>query len=354
MIEISHLYKTYRLRGRDVEAVRDVSLQIPDGDIYGVIGYSGAGKSTLVRCINLLETPDAGRVSVGGQVLFDADAGAQHIGRGELNRARRNIGMIFQHFNLFDRSTVFENVSYPLRYSGLDRAEVRSRVFELLDLVGIADKAGAYPAQLSGGQKQRVAIARALANRPGVLLSDEATSALDPDATEAILALLRTLNAKLGLTVVLITHEMNVIRAVCRHVAVMEDGAVVEQGNVYDVFANPRQAITKRFVSSASPLSKANALMENGSSLLQAREGALPVRLLFQRESVGQAVLSRAARLFDVDVNIILANVDLIGGTPLGGVVAVLEGAQENIDRAMAYFAEAGVKTEVLTDGVHT
>lgn len=351
MIEISHLYKTYRIKGRAVEAVRDVSLDIPDGEIYGVIGYSGAGKSTLVRCINLLEVPDAGRVTINGRTLFNSERGSPRISNRELNEARRGIGMIFQHFNLFDRSTVFENVAYPLKYSGLKRPEIENRVFDLLDLVGISDKANAYPSQLSGGQKQRVAIARALANDPKVLLSDEATSALDPDATEAILGLLKNLNEKLGLTIILITHEMNVIKSICQHVAVMEEGTIVEQGEVYELFSNPRQPITEKFITSASPLGKVQKLVESGSPLVKVQGNALLVKLVFERDCVGDAVISNVSRMFDINVNIVLANVDIIQDSPLGGMVAVLQGTSENILKAMRYLSDIKVKTEVIEHG---
>ena len=226
MIEIKNLNKTYHLKSGDVEAAKNVSLTIEDGEIYGIIGYSGAGKSTLVRCINLLEVPDSGEITVNGVRLTRMENTPKgevlkRVSDKELNKARHGIGMIFQHFNLLDRSTVFDNIAYPLKYSGKSRQEIRERVHELLELVDLKDKENVYPSQLSGGQKQRVAIARALANNPGVLLSDEATSALDPEATESILNLLKKLNKQLGLTIVLITHEMTVIKTICSKVAVM-------------------------------------------------------------------------------------------------------------------------------------
>lgn len=248
MINIQHMNKTFHLKTGDVEALNDVSLNIEAGQIYGVIGYSGAGKSTLVRCINLLETPDSGSLTVGdsGEIVIQNGkpmVSGKALKERQLGKLRRGIGMIFQHFNLLDRSTVFENIAYPLRYSGMKKEEIDKRVTELLALVDLTDKRDTYPSQLSGGQKQRVAIARALANNPQILLSDEATSALDPDATEAILTLLKQLNEKLGLTIVLITHEMAVIKAICHRVAVMEHGKVVEEGDVYDIFANPQQPL---------------------------------------------------------------------------------------------------------------
>ena len=259
--------------------------------------------------------------------------------------------MIFQHFNLLDRSTVFENIAYPLQYTGMKKEEISARVFELLDLVDLREKANVYPSQLSGGQKQRVAIARALANRPKVLLSDEATSALDPDATEAILNLLRDLNRKLSLTIVLITHEMAVIKSICNRVAVMENGRVVEEGDVYDIFAHPRAAITRKFVSSASALSKVHKLMEEGSPLVKPDAHEKLVRLTFHRECVGEHVISTISRDFGVDVNIVLANVEVLEDNPLGGVIALLGGREEQVQSALKYLNENHVYTEVIADG---
>ena len=258
MIEVRHLNKTFHLKSGDVAALEDVSFRVEEGSVYGVIGYSGAGKSTLVRCLNLLEYADSGEIEIGGRTIVLENGqpsvnGRRMTGR-EQSALRRGIGMIFQHFNLLDRLTVFDNIAYPLKHTGRNRKEIEERVWELLELVSLTDKADVFPSQLSGGQKQRVAIARALAGNPPVLLSDEATSALDPDATDSILELLARLNRQLGLTIVLITHEMSVIKAICNKVAVLEDGKVVEEGNAYDVFANPQAPITRKFISSASLL----------------------------------------------------------------------------------------------------
>ena len=238
MIELKNISKDFGSGEKAVHAVRDVSLSIGSGEIFGIIGFSGAGKSTLVRCINLLERPSSGSVFVAGQDLTALSAK-------DLRAARKKIGMIFQHFNLMPSRTVAGNVAYPLKGSGLSKEDIQKKVATLLELVGIGDKADAYPSQLSGGQKQRVAIARALANDPQVLLCDEATSALDPQTTKAILHLLKHLNETLGITIVLITHEMAVVKEICDRVAVMEYGRVVEQGEVFTVFAEPKQAITK-------------------------------------------------------------------------------------------------------------
>ena len=358
MIEIRNLNKTFSLKGRSVDAVRGVSLTVQDGDIYGVIGYSGAGKSTLVRCINLLETPDSGLLRIGDSEEITVENGKILTGREktpikekQLNAMRRSIGMIFQHFNLLDRSTVFENVAYPIKYSGMSKKEIRDRVMEMLQLVDLTDKQDAYPSQLSGGQKQRVAIARALANHPKILLSDEATSALDPDATESILGLLRSLNEKLGLTIIAITHEMAVIKSICRHVAVMEDGRVVEEGSVYDVFAHPRQDITRHFVASASALNRVDKLLKEDSPLVRVQPGELLVKLLFSRDSVGDSVISEISREYQVSINIVLASVEVLEGAPLGGMIAVVKGSEEHIVQALQWMEAHHVEVEVLRRG---
>ena len=354
MINIQHMNKTFHLKSGDVTALDDVTLNIEAGQIYGVIGYSGAGKSTLVRCINLLETPDSGSLTVGdsGEIVIEKSnptVGGKTLKEKQLGKLRRGIGMIFQHFNLLDRSTVFENIAYPLRYSGMKREEIDKRVTELLALVDLTDKRDTYPSQLSGGQKQRVAIARALANNPQILLSDEATSALDPDATEAILTLLKQLNEKLGLTIVLITHEMAVIKAICHRVAVMEFGKVVEEGDVYDIFANPQQPITRKFVASSSTLGKADKMIADGSPLMEVKPGEKLVRLTFRQDSVGDSVISKISRKFHANLNIVLANVDVLQGHPLGAMVAIIGG--DDVDSALEYLRDHQVAVEVMRDG---
>ena len=354
MINIQHMNKTFHLKTGDVEALNDVSLNIEAGQIYGVIGYSGAGKSTLVRCINLLETPDSGSLTVGnsGEIVIQNGkpmVGCKALKEKQLGKLRRGIGMIFQHFNLLDRSTVFENIAYPLRYSGMKKEEIDKRVTELLALVDLTDKRDTYPSQLSGGQKQRVAIARALANNPQILLSDEATSALDPDATEAILTLLKQLNEKLGLTIVLITHEMAVIKAICHRVAVMEHGKVVEEGDVYDIFANPQQPITRKFIASSSTLGKAEKMIADGSPMMQVKPGEKLVRLTFRQDSVGDSVISKISRRFHANLNIVLANVDILQGHPLGAMIAVIGG--DDVDSALKYLRAHQISVEVMRDG---
>ena len=348
MITINNLNKTYHLKSGDVEAIKDVSLKIEAGEIFGIIGYSGAGKSSLVRCINLLEKPDSGEVIVDGikltyMVPDEKEGIRMHtINNRELRKVRTNIGMIFQHFNLLDRSTVFDNIAYPLKYSKKSKEEIEKRVDELLELVDLKDKKYVYPSQLSGGQKQRVAIARALANNPKILLSDEATSALDPEATESILDLLKKLNKKLGITIVIITHEMSVIKTICHKVAVMENGSVVEQGDVYDIFAYPKMQITKKFINSTSSLTKIGTLIKNDPSLANKENGRL-VKLLFGKEAVGDALISDVSRKFSVDISIVLASVEVLQDAQLGAMIALIKGTKENIDDAIKYIISNNV-----------
>ena len=356
MIEINDLCKVFQGKGRQVDAVKNVSLSVADGDIYGVIGYSGAGKSTLVRCLNLLETPDSGSIRIGDLPEITIRDGIIRTNNGVMREKekaalRRSMGMIFQHFNLLNRSSVFDNIAYPLKYTGRSRDQIKNRVMELLSLVDLTDKVNAYPSELSGGQKQRVAIARALAAEPRLLLSDEATSALDPEATESILNLLRDLNTKLGLTIVLITHEMAVIKAICHKVAVMENGSVVEEGDVYQVFSHPKENITKRFVASASSLSRVDKLLKEDSPLVRVGQGEVLLRLTFTRDSVGDAVISSISRKFDVSMNIVLASVEELRGDPLGGMVALVSGSGEGVTAAMEYLRKNQVEVEVLRRG---
>ena len=247
MINIEHLDKTYHLKNADVHAVDDVSLHIESGQIYGVIGYSGAGKSTLVRCLNFLEIPDSGSIEIEGFGKVSANQGSLDISQKKLRELRRSIGMIFQHFNLLDRSTVFDNVAYPLKYTGLSKKEIETRVDELLDLVDLADKKYVYPSQLSGGQQQRVAIARALATNPDIIYFDEPTSALDPELIQEVLSVMKTL-ANEGMTMVVVTHEMTFAKNVSSHVILMEKGKIVEEGSSKNFFENPKQERTKDFL----------------------------------------------------------------------------------------------------------
>ena len=343
MIELTHISKNFASGGRTVHAVQDVSLSIGKGEIFGIIGFSGAGKSTLVRCINLLERPTSGSVTVDGKEMTALSAR-------ELRQARKKIGMIFQHFNLMPSRTVFGNVAYPLRGSGLSGEQIADKVHRLLELVGIGDKAEAYPKQLSGGQKQRVAIARALANDPNVLLCDEATSALDPQTTKALLRLLKNLNEKLGITVVIITHEMAVVKEICDRVAVMEHGRVVEQGEVFNVFADPRQEITRSFIHTTSNLRKIEELIEEDSPVVQLKPGELIVRLSYIQRNVSEPLISTVSRKFDITLNIIFSDIAIVQNAPIGGTVAIISGERAQITQAMQYLSEKNVGVEVIRD----
>ena len=343
MIELRHISKDFGTGEHAVHAVQDVSLTVETGEIFGIIGFSGAGKSTLVRCINLLERPTSGEVLLDGQELTT-------LPPKQLRQARKKIGMIFQHFNLMPSRTVAGNVAYPLRGSGLSREQIAAKVQSLLELVGIGDKADAFPSQLSGGQKQRVAIARALANDPSVLLCDEATSALDPQTTKAILHLLRDLNAKLGLTIVLITHEMAVVREICHRVAVMEHGRVAEQGEVFNVFVDPRQDITRSFIRTTSNLQKVEELIAADSPVTRLKPGELIIRLSYVQRNAAEPLISVVTKLFDVSLNIIFADINIVQDAPIGGTVAIISGERSHITKAIEYFIDKNVGVEVIKD----
>ena len=296
-----------------------------------------------MRCINLLERPTSGEVLLDGQELTA-------LPPKQLRQARKKIGMIFQHFNLMPSRTVAGNVAYPLRGSGLSREQIAAKVQSLLELVGIGDKADAFPSQLSGGQKQRVAIARALANDPSVLLCDEATSALDPQTTKAILHLLRDLNAKLGLTIVLITHEMAVVREICHRVAVMEHGRVAEQGEVFNVFVDPRQDITRSFIRTTSNLQKVEELIAADSPVTRLKPGELIIRLSYVQRNAAEPLISVVTKLFDVSLNIIFADINIVQDAPIGGTVAIISGERSHITKAIEYFIDKNVGVEVIKD----
>lgn len=342
MIELVHVSKTFDTSRSQVHAVKDVNLEIHNAEIFGVIGYSGAGKSTLVRCINLLERPQTGQVIVAGIDLTT-------LTEKQLRASRKQIGMIFQQFHLFASRTVFENVALPLK--GRSKEEIRKKVTSLLALVGIEEKAEAYPSQLSGGQKQRVAIARALANDPKVLLCDEATSALDPQTTMSILKLLKEVNQKLGITIVIITHEMSVIKEICHRVAVMEHGSVVELGDVATVFSQPQQRITKEFINSTSNINRIQELLDQNSQLIELQEGEQLVRVDFFGPNTKDALLSMVSRECQVNASIIFANVEVVQQIPIGVMIVVLSGESSDIQRAIAMLSEKKVKVEVLKHG---
>ena len=343
MIELEQISKTFADAGREVHAVNNVSLTIRNGDVFGIIGFSGAGKSTLVRCINLLERPTEGSVRIDGKELTRMPAK-------ELRQARRKIGMIFQHFNLMPSRTIFGNVAYPLKGSGLRKDQIAEKVRKLLDLVGIADKENAYPSQLSGGQKQRAAIARALANDPDILLCDEATSALDPQTTKAILKLLERLNRELGITLVVITHEMAVVKEICNRVAVMDHGRVVEEGEVFSVFASPKEELTRSFIKTTSNLQKIEELIAAKSPVVALKPGERIVRLSYVERNASEPLISTMTKKYGVILNIIFADIEIVQNAPIGGTVGILSGPRDKMDEALEDLRSKNVGVEVILD----
>lgn len=341
MIEIAGLKKIYGKGKGSVLALDGIDLKIKQGEIFGIIGLSGAGKSTLIRCLNMLERPTEGKVIVDGQDMTSLSAS-------ELRLARRNIGMIFQHFNLLWSRTVAENVAFPLEIAGIkDRAKINAKVTQLLELVGLSDKANAYPSQLSGGQKQRVGIARALANDPKVLLCDEATSALDPQTTESILKLLRSINQQLKLTIVIITHEMSVIKSICDSVAVIADGKIAETGPVLELFTNPRTATAREFVKSIinTEIPEVVTKRQNGE-----KANSQLIRISFFGDSAGEPVISNLVQTFNIKANILYGNIDHIKDTIFGTLTVQLAGQPGNTAQAISYLKQQGLKVEVLTN----
>lgn len=341
MIELRNVTKTFNLEKTTIVAVDDLSLQIQDGEIFGVIGESGAGKSTLVRCINLLERPSHGSV-------LHQNIDLMTLSEKEVLKIRKKIGMIFQQFNLFTSRTVFENVAYPLK--GQSKDAIKTKVDGLLKLVGIEDKINAYPSQLSGGQKQRVAIARALANDPDVLLCDEATSALDPQTTLQILNLLKDLNKKLGITIILITHEMSVIKSVCQRVAVLNNGKLVEVGPVAEIFFAPKHQVTKSFVNSTHQADKFIELLKNPQGTFDIHADNDILRIDFLGSETTDPLISRISRLYQVDTNIVYANIDIIQDIPLGTLVVILSGTEDGRKSAIIALKEH-VRVEVIPHG---
>lgn len=340
MISIKGLSKVFRTKDQDVHAVNDLEATIDSGEIFGVIGYSGAGKSTFIRLLNRLEDPSGGTINIDDREISS-------LSKGDLRLARQEMGMIFQHFNLLWSRTVEDNIAFPLEIAGVPKEERRERVDELVELVGLGGRGTSYPSQLSGGQKQRVGIARALANRPKVLLCDEATSALDPETTDSILDLLVDINAKLGLTIVLITHEMHVIRKICHRVAVMEDGKIVEEGDVLDVFLRPKQKVTKRFVDQVM----GDPDRESSLSLIKEEYPLGEVaQFHFVGERTHQALISEVSRKFQVDVNVLHGKITQTQKGAYGTLIVHLEGEKEEIERALTYVRETSVEVEVALD----
>ena len=333
MIEILNVEKVFKNKKSEVHALRNVSLKVEKGDIFGIVGYSGAGKSTLLRLVNLLEKPSSGSVKIEEREIIN-------LSEKELNILRKNIGMVFQQFNLLESQTVYQNLKIPFIISGTPKNSIDKRIEELLDFVGLKDKKNSSVSKLSGGQKQRIGIARALATHPKILLCDEATSALDPKTTKSILELLKKINNEFGITILLITHEMEVVKEICNKVAVMQDGEIKEQGNIIEIFTNPQENITKNFISSVIN----NNIPE---SLKEELDLNLPVvKLTFLGEKSGQPLISEINKKFVISTKILSASVNELGNTILGVLVVQLEGNPAIINEVEEFIKNRGVKIE--------
>lgn len=349
MIKLVNVEKTYYSKAGNIAALKKTNLEIKEGTIFGIIGLSGAGKSTLIRCINMLEVPTSGQVFVDEQELTA-------MSEAQLRKARQNIGMIFQHFNLLASRTVFDNVAFPLEIQGIPRDKIKARVEELLELVQLSDRGDYYPSQLSGGQKQRVGIARALASNPKVLLSDEATSALDPQTTKSILQLLRDINSRLNLTIVMITHQMEVVKEICDQVAVIENGTIIEEGSMYKVFTEPQQETTKEFVKTVNDIRIPSIINTESMQQTYFPDAKLLLNLTFlggeddEEGSTGadQPLVSSIIKKFGVDVNIISGKVDYLKDLPYGTLLVELIGEEAEIKNALQYIYDKKVKVEVI------
>ena len=331
IISVRDLCKTFYTKEGRVDAARHISFDIEKGDIYGIIGLSGAGKSTLVRCLNLLERPDSGDVLIDGRSLLTMSSR-------ELREQRQKIGMIFQHFNLLMQRNVLDNICFPMEISGVPRAQAKERAMSLLETVSMTDKAKAYPAQLSGGQKQRVAIARVLANNPQILLCDEATSALDPQTTKAILQLLKDISTNMGITIVVITHEMSVVQQICDHVAVLDSGNMVEKGTVREIFESPKTDAARRLIIGTNP----------GS--VERMNGKRVIRITFDGQSSYEPVIGNVTLTFQTPVNILYAATRDLGGSAVGEMILQLPDSAETGDKMIAYLRERRVKVEELQE----
>ena len=339
-ILIQNVSKTYSTKDGNVQALKNVNLSIEQGDIYGIIGMSGAGKSTLVRCINYLEEPTEGKIFIKGKELGS-------FSKKELRKQREDIGMIFQHFNLLMQKSVLENICFPLYIHGKKKTEARKRAKELLEIVGLSDKAKAYPAQLSGGQKQRVAIARALASNPKILLCDEATSALDPQTTASILDLLKEINQKFGITIVIITHQMSVVREICSHVAIMKSGEVVEDGKVSEIFTHPKSDVARELISR----DLGNDIENTGKVAAKISKGK-NVRIVFSENSSFEPVIANMILQFNEPVNILKANTKNVGGVAKGEMILGFQEDSNNIEKMKEYLIERGLEIEEVDNYV--
>ena len=340
IIQLKDIDVTFHNEGKTIEAVKNVSIDVQKGDVFGVIGYSGAGKSTLVRVINLLQQPTSGSVIVNNQDMLK-------LSQKDLRKARRNIGMIFQHFNLMNSLTVYGNVDFPLRDSGLSKAERKKKIDHLLDIVGLSDRAHNYPSQLSGGQKQRVAIARALASDPEILISDEATSALDPKTTTEILNLLGRLNKELGITIVIITHEMDAIKQICNRVAVMENGQLIEEGSLLTIFGQPKEKLTKDFVNTSTHIgSVLDEIRESG--IVDKLSGRL-IELNYIGDSTNEPIVVELYKRFEVEANILFSNIERLQNTTVGIMLFALTGEDQKVEEAIKYLNSLNVNIKEIS-----
>ena len=333
MIEIRNVSKIYETKNKSVIGVDNVTLTIHKGDIFGIVGYSGAGKSSLLRCINLLEKPSEGEIIVDGQDLTALSSGA-------LRRARLKIGMIFQHFYLINQKTIADNIRFALKAADYPSNEMDARIDELLEMVGLSDKREVYPSQLSGGQKQRVGIARALANNPSILLCDEATSALDPKTTLSILQLLKDINKKLGITIVLITHEMDVVKEICNRMAIMQDGRVVESGDVYDLFASPKESLTQEFIKSVVSFDIPEAVLRDVRGEI--------VKIIFKGDIAGEGIISDMLQQYAIKGNFLHGTIEYIQERPLGIFIMEFVGDKAIVSEAKQYLQKRGTIVEVI------
>lgn len=336
MIVLEDICKSFQTKNGPVDAVKNVNLHVKKGEIHGVIGYSGAGKSTLIRCVNLLERPSTGNVVIDGIETTT-------LSSSKLRETRQKIGMIFQGFNLLKTATVYDNIIIPLKLLGLSKQVAKERADKYLDIVGLAGRHDSYPNQLSGGQKQRVAIARALAQEPAILLSDEATSALDPETTDSILDLLLKINTELGITILLITHEMNVIQKICDHVYVIEDGELIEQGTTIDLFTKPQKSTTQKFLNTISQRKISDSLLTDLTS------HGIVIRLTFVGRSTGEPLLANATEKYHVKPNILSANIIELKNGIVGNIVVHLDGDRAQNEDVIQYFIDEGVVLEELT-----
>lgn len=339
MIELKHINKSY---DGHIIALKDVNLTIEDGEIFGIIGQSGAGKSTLVRCINMLEPPTSGEVLINGKDMMKLSAK-------ELREERKHIGMIFQHFNLLSSRTVYKNVAFPLELANIPKEEQHKQIMDILELVGLTEYKDKYPAQLSGGQKQRVGIARAIVSRPPVLLSDEATSALDPETVKSILQLLKDINKKLGITIIMITHQMEVIKEIADRVAVIEKGEIIEESSVVDLFTAPKTETSKKFVGSVMGSDIPESLKHmNISKERQHPSDSLAIRLSFRGDVADEPIIAKLIREYGLDVSILYGNIDYIHGVPFGKLIVTVDGHSDNIGAALAHIQGLPIESEVI------